>query len=126
MWHSVESRTPFSDDHQLIEYLFSVPGSYKIRKSENKALLRAAAAPYLPDSVRTRRDKLGYATPNNAWITKIKDQLHPYFAQEFDGILDKKALLRDYDSFFNVEGKPENGRVFKFMAFAVWKKVGGF
>lgn len=123
MWHSVESRTPFSDDHLLIEYLFKVPGTYKIRKSENKFLLRAAAAPYLPDSIRLRRDKLGYATPNNKWITESRDDMRHWFDQDFDGILDKNALLRDYDGFFDVEGKPENGRIFKFMAFGAWKKL---
>ncbi|TND07155.1 MAG: asparagine synthase (glutamine-hydrolysing) [Bacteroidetes bacterium] len=123
MWHSVESRTPFSDDYKLIEYLFQVPAAYKIRKSLNKSLLREAAAPYLPDSIRTRRDKLGYATPNNKWITQIRDQVRPYFEQDFNGIIDSKALLRDYDKLFNVENQPENGRIFKFIAFAVWRKV---
>jgi asparagine synthase (glutamine-hydrolysing) len=31
MWHSVESRTPFADDINLIEYAFQLPSSYKIK-----------------------------------------------------------------------------------------------
>lgn len=123
MWHSVESRTPFADDHPLIERVFSLPGSMKIRNGISKYLLREAAAPYLPDSIRGRRDKLGYATPNNEWITRLKNEFRPYFEQSFDGIIDKQKLLRDYDRFFSISGQAENGRIFKFIVFAVWKKV---
>lgn len=125
MWHSVESRTPFSEDHRLIEAVFQIPGTMKIRNGYSKYLLREAVAPFIPDTIRLRRDKMGYATPNNKWITQLKDEFRPYFEQDFDGILKKEKLLRDYDSFFNIEGKPENGRTFKFIAFAAWRKVMG-
>jgi asparagine synthase (glutamine-hydrolysing) len=123
MFHSVESRTPFSEDHKLIEAVFRMPGTMKIRNGISKYLLREAVSPFIPESIRTRRDKLGYVTPNNKWITSLRDQFRPYFEQDFDGIIDKQKLLRDYDKVFNVEGQPENGRIFKFIAFAVWKKV---
>lgn len=123
MWHSVESRTPFSEDHHLIEAVFQMPGMMKIRDGVTKYLLREAAAPFIPDTIKNRRDKMGYATPNNKWITELKDQLRPYFEQDLTGIIDKNKLLRDYDSFFNIAHKPENGRIFKFMAFAVWKEA---
>ncbi|GAB4143803.1 MAG: asparagine synthase (glutamine-hydrolyzing) [Bacteroidia bacterium] len=125
MWHSVESRTPFADDHRLIEYVFSIPGDEKIRNGNSKILLRKAAEEFIPQSILNRKDKLGYATPNNKWITQLKDQLKPYFDQDFSGILNKDLLMKNYDSFFHVAGKPENGRTFKFIAFAVWKKVNG-
>ena len=125
MWHSVESRTPFSEDHLLIERVFQMPGSMKIRNGISKYLLREAVAPFIPDTIRNRRDKMGYATPNNKWITDLKDQFRPYFEQDFTGILDKQKLMNDYDQFFSIEGKPENGRIFKFIVFAVWRKVMG-
>ena len=125
MWHSVESRTPFSEDHRLIEAVFRMPGVMKIRNGVSKYILREAAAPFIPDSIRTRRDKLGYATPNNQWITRLRESFRPYFEQDFDGILDKQKLLKDFDKVFSVEGQPENGRIFKFVAFAVWRKVMG-
>ncbi len=125
MRFSVESRTPFSDDHPLIEAVFRMPGTMKIRNGITKYILREAAAPFIPGSIRARRDKLGYATPNNKWITQLKDEFRPYFEQDLAGIINREKLLRDYDTFFNVEGKPENGRIFKFIAFAVWRKVSG-
>ncbi len=125
MWHSVESRTPFSEDHLLIEAVFKMPGMMKIKDGVTKYILREAASPFIPDNIKNRRDKMGYATPNNKWISDLKDQFRPYFEQDFEGIIDKKNLLQDYDSFFSIQNKPENGRVFKFMAFAVWKKTMG-
>jgi len=123
MWHSVESRTPFADDHQLIEYVFNIPGTLKIKNGTTKYLLREAVAPFIPEAIHQRRDKMGYVTPNNLWITQLKDQFRPYFEQDFDGILRKDKLMKEYDSFFSIDGKPENGRIFKFIAFAVWKKM---
>lgn len=125
MWHSVESRTPFADDHPLIEYTFAVPGQYKIRNGTSKHLLREAVRPYLPDSIYRRRDKMGYITPNNKWLSEIHETLRPYFDQDFSGILNKDLFEKDYKTLFSAEGKPENGRLFKFMAFAVWRKVFG-
>lgn len=125
MWHSVESRTPFADDHLLIEAVFKMSALMKIKNGLTKYLLREAASPFIPDSIRNRRDKMGYATPNNKWVSDLKDQFRPYFDQNLAGIIDKRKLLRDYDSFFSIENKPENGRVFKFMAFAVWKETMG-
>lgn len=123
MWHSVESRTPFADDHLLIETVFALPGSMKIREGYTKALLREAAAPWLPDAIRTRRDKMGYVTPNNKWITQLRHEFRPYFEQNFDGIFNKELLLKEYDLLFSPQGDTDTGRVFKFIAFAVWRKV---
>ncbi len=123
MWHSIESRTPFADDHRLIEYVFNIPGTLKIRDGITKYILREAAAPFIPLAIRQRRDKMGYVTPNNLWITSMKDQFRPYFDQDFDGIFQKDKLMKDFDSLFNLKDKQENGRIFKFIAFAIWKKV---
>ncbi len=126
MHFSVESRTPFADDHELIEYVFNLPGGFKIRNGYLKALLREAMTPYLPQEIKNRRDKMGYATPNNQWITNLREEFRPYFEQDFSGILNKELILKEYDRLFSIEGQPENGRVFKFIAFAVWMRGVGF
>ena len=71
MWHGIESRTPFADDVNLIEYLFSVPASYKMHGSQLKSLLRDASNQVIPEAIKKRSDKQGYTTPNNAWIRKL-------------------------------------------------------
>ena len=68
---------------------------------------------------------MGYVTPNNKWIHEIKDDLKKYFTPDLKEYFNYGALMKDYDQFFNQVNIPENQRMFKFIAFAVWKKVYG-
>ncbi|HTL81829.1 MAG TPA: asparagine synthase (glutamine-hydrolyzing) [Bacteroidia bacterium] len=125
MWHSVESRTPFSEDHHLFETVFRIPGAMKIRHGLSKYLLREAVKPFVPADIYSRRDKMGYVTPNNKWIESMKGDFRQYFDVDLNGIIKKEKLFTDYNTFFSVKDQPENGRVFKFVAFAAWRKVTG-
>jgi asparagine synthase (glutamine-hydrolysing) len=62
MAHSIEARVPLLD-HRLVELAFSLPGDELIRRGETKSVLRRALDDLLPPSVRNRRDKLGFVTP---------------------------------------------------------------
>jgi len=61
MAHGVEVRSPFMD-WRLICYLFSIPSSSKIGSRFTKRILRDALKGILPESIRTRRHKLGFPT----------------------------------------------------------------
>ena len=67
MAHSLEARVPLLD-HRLVELAFSLPGDELIRRGETKAVLRRALADLLPPSVRDRRDKLGFVTPESRFL----------------------------------------------------------
>lgn len=54
MASGLEGRVPFCD-HRLVEYVFNIPWHMKTFNGESKALLRAAAADLLPDSILRRR-----------------------------------------------------------------------
>ena len=123
MWFSVESRVPLADDHALSKLLFSIPGAYKIQNTSLKFLLQSAVTGYVPDEVRLRKDKLGYVTPNNQWIYNIKNEVKDYFSADLSEYIDVAKLLKDYDKFFDQRQSPENRRLFKFISFAIWKKV---
>ncbi|MEU7137672.1 asparagine synthase (glutamine-hydrolyzing) [Streptomyces sp. NPDC046261] len=58
MASGLEGRVPFCD-HRLVEYVFNIPWDMKTYTGEEKALLRAAAADLLPESV-LRRKKAAY------------------------------------------------------------------
>ncbi len=123
MWHSVESRTPFADDHLLAEWLFSLPGKMKIANSSGKVLLREAAKPFMPIEIYARKDKKGYTTPNNEWIRRISPELKSLFEQsDIYKYIDKKKFDASYESFLQPSGNQDNGRVFKFISFASWLK----
>lgn len=67
MAHSIESRIPFLDYH-LVEFLFSLPTEYKINSGITKKILRDALDGILPDKIKNRMSKLGFATPEEIWV----------------------------------------------------------
>ncbi|MDB5197568.1 MAG: asnB [Flaviaesturariibacter sp.] len=67
MAHAVEVRLPFLN-HELVEFLFSLPPHLKIHKGWTKWLLRKAAEPLLPADIVWRRDKTGFEPPQKAWM----------------------------------------------------------
>jgi asparagine synthase (glutamine-hydrolysing) len=75
MWHSVESRTPFSDDVELMELLFSFNGKRKIQHGVSKYLLREAGKEFIPDKIYRRYDKVGFETPMNTWVTNMLPEI---------------------------------------------------
>lgn len=79
MAHSIEARVPFTD-YRLVDYVFSIPGIYKIRHGWTKWLLRLAVEDILPPDIVWRTDKLGFATP--AWASK-QDEWDIWMQQTF-------------------------------------------
>ena len=66
MAHSLEVREPLMD-HELVEWLASLPSSLKIRKGETKYLFKKAMEPYLPSAIMYR-PKMGFAVPLARWL----------------------------------------------------------
>lgn len=121
MWHSVESRTPFSDDINLIEYVFSIPSKYKIQQGTLKPLLREAMRGIVPQLILDRKDKKGYLTPGPGWIADIRNDIRYIFEDpSIEQFIDRKKVLQDYDKLFNNPNKPDNNRIFKLIAFPLW------
>ena len=62
-----EVRLPYLD-HRVVELAFRLPWQMKLGLGRTKRVLREAMREYLPDSVRGRKDKIGYAPPQAAWL----------------------------------------------------------
>ena len=67
MAFSREVRLPFLD-HRLVEFLYAIPTDQKIRGSQTKVVLRNAISGIVPESIRLRKDKLGFAPPEITWL----------------------------------------------------------
>ncbi|WP_243372118.1 asparagine synthase (glutamine-hydrolyzing) [Microvirga solisilvae] len=67
MAHSIEARVPFLD-HRLVEFALGLEAEHKLAGAETKKVLRQALSDVLPQEVRDRRDKLGFATPESNWL----------------------------------------------------------
>lgn len=70
MAFSVEARVPFLD-HRLVELAFSLPSQIKFRDGYAKRVLRDAMHGSMPEEVRMRARKMGFATPEQRWQSTI-------------------------------------------------------
>lgn len=66
MAHSLEVREPLMD-HQLIEWLATLPTSLKVNGQEGKWLLKKAFEPHLPHDI-LYRPKMGFSVPLAQWL----------------------------------------------------------
>jgi len=69
MAHGVEVRSPFMD-WRLVTFAFSLPSSAKIGQGFTKRILRDALRGILPESIRQRKQKLGFPNLREAWSSR--------------------------------------------------------
>jgi asparagine synthase (glutamine-hydrolysing) len=70
MAHGREVRLPFLS-HELVEFIFSLPSHFKIRKGWTKWILRESMKDKLPASVCWRKDKIGFEPPQKDWMQQL-------------------------------------------------------
>jgi len=66
MAHSLEVREPLMD-HPLVEWIATLPSSFKVRGQEGKHLLKKTMEYYLPQDI-LYRPKMGFAVPLTKWF----------------------------------------------------------
>ncbi len=66
MAHSLEVREPLMD-HELVEWLATLPSSHKIRGQEGKYIFKKSMEPHLPRDV-LYRPKMGFSVPLARWF----------------------------------------------------------
>ncbi len=75
MAHSLEVREPLMD-HELVEWLGTLPSHLKMRGGESKFLLKKSMEPKLPHSV-LYRPKMGFAVPLARWFRgPLRERVH--------------------------------------------------
>ncbi|MCB9173619.1 MAG: asparagine synthase (glutamine-hydrolyzing) [Flavobacteriales bacterium] len=124
MRFSVESRMPFADDIDLIETVFNISGSYKIQHGKSKFLLREAMKDVLPSEIYNRTDKIGFATPEKKWMQELK----PYFKeiisqQKNDEYVNWEDFYQNFDAIYDNALNTSTLRLWRFINFALWRKV---
>lgn len=118
MWHGVESRTPFSDDVNLIELLFSFDGKRKIKNGVSKYFLRESVKELLPIEIYKRYDKKGFETPQSKWVLEYKDKMISQIKNAKFNFLNP-----NFESKMNLSNSTEEKLFFKLYALAVWQEV---
>jgi len=99
MAHGSEVRLPFLN-HELVEFVFSLPSQLKMHEGWTKFLLRKAMNKKLPDEIVWRKEKVGFETPQKKWMQEkiIQDYIHESKRKLVnEGILSKKVLDKNID-----------------------------
>lgn len=84
MASGVEARLPFLD-YRLVEFCLGLPEDFKLRDGWTKRVLREGMRDRLPERVRLRRDKLGFATAEEVWM---REKHRPEFLRLVDEAID--------------------------------------
>ncbi|MET3433844.1 asparagine synthase (glutamine-hydrolyzing) [Herbaspirillum seropedicae] len=122
MRFSVESRVPFLTTG-LVEFMLRQPEEYLVSPSgETKALLRASMRGIVPDAVLDRRDKIGFATPEKAWMFSMADTVRQWLADDTGlPFLDQAAICEHFEQI--LAGKrPYTWQVWRWINFIRWYK----
>lgn len=73
MQHGIEIRMPFMD-YRLVSYLFSLRPESKLGGGYTKRILRDAMKGVMPESIRTRKLKIGLGSPLREWFNGSMSQ----------------------------------------------------
>jgi len=103
MAHSLEVREPLMD-HELVEWLASLPSDLKIRGGESKFLLKKSMEGTLPEDIM-RRPKMGFAVPLARWFRgplreRVRDTLGAGALAQ-SGLFNAGCLARLSDEHFS-------------------------
>lgn len=85
----VEVRPPLAD-HRLVEFMFRLPPSFRIRGSRQKYLLKQVAKKYLPPRI-IKRPKAPFGSPLRSWIRgPLKEMVDDLLSED---AIRKRGLL---------------------------------
>jgi asparagine synthase (glutamine-hydrolysing) len=120
MRFSVESRVPFLTT-QLADFLLTLPEDYLVSDTgETKRILRAAMRGIVPDEVLDRKDKIGFSTPEFAWLREMAPTVRGWLAEDV-GIpfLKRDAMLAEFDAVM-AGTHPFSWQVWRWINFTRW------
>jgi asparagine synthase (glutamine-hydrolysing) len=126
MYFSIESRVPFLD-HKLVERTLALDGDQVIHNGMTKYILRRAMKGVMPEKIRMRQGKLGFATPESQWLRSenfrefILDVFHSSsFAQR--GYFNQENAIELYEQHY--EGKVNKSKeIWKLLNLELWHRA---
>jgi len=125
MAHGVEARLPFLD-FRLVEFLDGLGERFKIEDGETKRLLRVAMRGVLPEKIRSRSDKIGFATPEADWIRgPLRDDALSAVANartRFPALFDSAAMSKHVSDMMDGR-KPFDFSLWRIISLEAWGRV---
>jgi len=123
MAFSIECRLPFLTQ-DFSEYIFSLPENFLISdRAQTKYIFREAMKGIVPESILNRNDKIGFATPEENMLKKIKSKINIWLDSDYENPLIKKKLFKD-EIIKTLNGqKPYNNQVWRMINFYRWSQL---
>jgi asparagine synthase (glutamine-hydrolysing) len=127
MAHGIEARVPFLD-HRLVEFTLALGDRHKLVGGDTKRVLRRAMSDILPARVRTRRDKLGFTTPEEVWfrgqlreavLGGVEDTLRRY-----RGLMNESGVRAHVASMLD-GGRPVDFSIWRIINLGIWGRKFG-
>lgn len=125
MANSLEVRTPFLD-YELVNFIFSLPGEYKINHSIRKRILQDAYRDFLPKQLY-KRPKKGFEVPLLKWFRKemktliVDDVLSKKFI-EAQGVFHYPEVDKLKQKLFSANPGDVHARIWGLLVFQWWWK----
>lgn len=122
MAFSIESRVPFLTP-SLVNFVLALPEQYIVAPDgTTKAVFRQAMRGIVPDAILDRRDKIGFATPEKAWLSMLRPWVGHVLASETAmqiPAVDARKIQREWDGI--VRGhRPFDFRAWRWVNMIVW------
>ncbi len=125
MANSLEVRVPFLD-YELVNFIFSLPGDYKINSSIRKRIAQDAFREMLPAKLYNRPKK-GFEVPLLKWLRRemrslITDDLLSKSFVEAQGIFNYESLAKLKRQLFSNNPGDVHARIWGLIVFQWWWK----
>jgi len=120
---SIESRVPFLTT-LFADLTLGLPEQYLISNNgETKSIFRSAMRGIVPDIILDRKDKIGFATPEQKWLVKMGPQIKNWLE---DGIrvpiFNKTELINEFDMM--ISGKKSfSWQIWRWINFVRWCQI---
>jgi asparagine synthase (glutamine-hydrolysing) len=126
MAFSLEARVPLLD-HKLVEYGLSLPDHLKVNNGWSKYAIREAMRGVIPDNIRLRKTKLGFAAPDRIWLSKsLRSHVSELIATDLrcGRYVDVKALRNWYGSPESADANTESYLgLFRILSLEMWMRA---
>lgn len=124
MAFSVESRVPFLTT-ELVEFCLNLPEEHILgREGISKHVFREAMRGLVPDQVLDRRDKIGFQTPERAWMSDIQEWIGGSLeSAELDKIpmFNRPQILNEWRMIKSGQ-KPPHEQLWRWVSFIEWSR----
>ena len=125
MSNSVEARVPFLD-HEMVECYLNIPDKLKLDQKNPKILFKEAMVEYLPKEVYNRKDKKGFITPEEVWVTQVDTEYFRVKLEESLNLLGNKVnkayIMQRFEGQVT-QNIPFDYMYWRFIQFAQWMRV---